>query len=389
MKGGGRIYLDFNATTPCESEVVKAMVPFFTAHSGNPASRHWSGRDADDAVASARGQVAALIHAAPSEIVWTSGATEANNLALKGVAFASQHHGRHIITQATEHKAVLDPVERLRREGFEVTILPVDEVGRVSPQQVAAAVRTDTILVTIMWANNETGTVQDIASLVAAAKDSNPNVVFHSDATQAVGKLLEVGAGAGADLMSFSAHKLYGPKGCGALYVRRTRPSIKIEPQIDGGGHERGFRSGTLNVAGIVGFGEACKIALAQSSADFDRSKRLRAQLWTLLTEQLEATRLNGCPHSYLPNTLNVSFDGASAESVLMACDDIAMSSGSACTSASIEPSHVLRAMGVSEDRCFNSIRISIGRTTTEEEIHYVAESLIKAVQAIRALAAA
>lgn len=389
MEGRSKLYLDFNSTTPCENDVVEAMLPLFTAQSGNPASRHWSGRDAEHAVALARGHVAALVDAADSEIVWTSGATEANNLALKGVALAAPPGERHIITQATEHKAVIDPVERLRRQGFEVTMLSVDEMGQVSAQQVAAAVRPDTVLVSIMWANNETGTVQDIASLVAAAKASNPKVIFHSDATQAVGKLPRVGASSGVDLMSFSAHKLYGPKGCGALYVRRTRPSIKIEPLIDGGGHERGLRSGTLNVAGIVGFGEACRIAAAKCVADYGRFRQLRDQLWAHLSEQLEGAHLNGCPHSCLPNTLNVSFDGARAESILMACDDVAMSSGSACTSASIEPSHVLRAMGVSQDRCFNTIRISIGRSTSDDDINYVGKCLVKAVRAIRALAAA
>jgi cysteine desulfurase len=382
------VYLDYNATTPCDDLVVEAMLPFFRTRFGNSASRHWCGSDAESAVTAARQQVAALIGAAPGEMIWTSGATEANNLAIRGVVQAAHRagNGKHIVTQATEHNAVLDPIAKLRKDGFEVTILPVDAEGRVSPDHLATAIRKDTALVSIMWANNETGTVQDMAALVSAAKASKKDVVFHSDATQALGKLPELTVSIGIDLLSFTAHKLYGPKGCGALYLRRRRPSIAIEAIIDGGGHERGLRSGTLNVPGIVGFGKACEIAKAVCVSEQSRIVCLRDKLWGSLTEKIPGVRLNGSPTSRLPNTINAVFDGTNAESILMACGDIAMSSGSACTSASIEASHVLRAMGIAETDCFSSIRISLGRFTTIQDIEYTSARLASAVASIRAL---
>jgi len=364
------------------------MLPFFTEQYGNAASvGHRLGREAEKAVSDARRQVAALIGASPGEIIWTSGATEANNLAIKGVMAAGQPKGRkHIVTQATEHKAVLDPIQRLAREGFSITVLPVDHHGKVNLEQFRISLRQDTALVSIMWANNETGTVQDIAGLVSAAKAVVPSVVFHCDATQAAGKLPEVDVSVGIDLMSLTAHKLYGPKGCGALYVRRTRPSVSIRSLIDGGGHEKGLRSGTLNVPGIVGFGKACELAGQCVVNERERVSRLRDRLWLLLSSQLDGIHLNGPSDARLPNTLSVAFDGASAESMMMACDDICFSAGSACTIASIEPSHVLRAMGFSESRCFSSLRFSLGRSNSAVHVDYAAERLITVVRSLRSL---
>lgn len=391
MNESPKIYFDHNATTPCDGRVVEAMLPFFTTICGNAASQHWAGREADEAVGTARQQLATLLGVSPREIIWTSGATEANNIAVKGIASASHRRGggRHVITQATEHKAILDPLRRLQSEGFELTVLPVDEDGRLDPETLRKAMRPDTALVSVMWANNETGTVQDIAGLVHVAKSVNPQVLFHSDATQAVGRIPVLPERAGVDLLSCSAHKVYGPKGCGALYVHRGQKRLVPEPLFDGGGHERGLRPGTLNVPGIVGFGAACRIAGDEQAQAAVRLRILHNDLLARLRAGLSDVLVNGSESQGLPNTLNVCLVGASAESVMLACPEIAMSAGSACTSTKIEPSHVLRAMGFDEERCFSSLRLSLGRGTTAEEVSYVADRLCNVVRAVRSISTA
>ncbi|HEY2584640.1 MAG TPA: aminotransferase class V-fold PLP-dependent enzyme [Tepidisphaeraceae bacterium] len=385
------IYLDYNATTPVDPRVFETMRPYFTETFGNAASTsHAFGRVAQDAVVRARNQVAALFNVerderqGAREIIWTSGATESNNLAIKGVAATYRGKGRHIITQATEHKAVLDPCQRLESEGFEVTWLPTNRYGRVCAEQVAEAIRPDTILVSIMVANNETGTIQPIHDIGAVCRARG--VFLHTDATQAVGKApIDVEADA-IDLLSLSAHKLYGPKGCGALFVRRKGPRVRLAALLDGGGHERGYRSGTLNVPGIVGLGAACEIAREEMPAESRRLAALRDKLESRILSSLERVFVNGDTFHRLPNVSNLSFADADGSSILRGLDDIAVSSGSACTSASLQASHVLRAMGLSDDLAYNSIRFSLGRFTTDAEVDYAAEKVIRLVRALRGI---
>ena len=379
------IYLDYAATTPADPRVAAKMAQCLTMDGtfGNPASRsHRFGWQAEEAVDVARNQVADLIGADPREIVFTSGATESDNLAIKGAAELHQEKGRHIITSQTEHKAVLDTCIQLEREGFEVTYLQPQPDGIITLQQLQEAMRDDTILVSVMHVNNETGVVQDIAAIGELCQARG--ILFHVDATQSVGKLpIDLGV-LKVDLMSFSAHKLYGPKGIGGLYVRR-KPRIRIAAQIHGGGHERGMRSGTLPVHQIVGMGEAYRIAKEEMSGESARLNLLRRTLWAGLSE-IDEVYLNGSLEQSAPNILNVSFAQVDGESLIMALKDLALSSGSACTSASLEPSYVLRALGLSEELAHSSLRFSLGRFTTGEEIEYAIELVRKAIVRLRDL---
>lgn len=379
------IYLDYAATTPADPRVASKMMQFLTLDGtfGNPASRsHRFGWQAEEAVDVARNQVAELINADPREIVFTSGATEADNLALKGAAQQHQSRGKHIITSQTEHKAVLDSCAQLAREGFDVTFLQPGADGIVTPAMLEAALRDDTVLVSLMHVNNETGVIQDIAALGALCHARG--ILFHVDATQSVGKLpLDVSA-LPVDLMSFSAHKLYGPKGIGALWVRR-KPKLQIDAQMHGGGHERGMRSGTLPVHQIVGMGEAYRIAREEMADESARLATLRHRLWQGIST-LSDVQLNGSLEQGAPNILNISFAHVDGESLIMALKDLALSSGSACTSASLEPSYVLRAMGVDQQLAYSSLRFSLGRFTTQEEIDYAIGVVHKAVTRLRAL---
>lgn len=379
------IYLDYAATTPADPRVASKMMQFLTLDGtfGNPASRsHRFGWQAEEAVDVARNQVAELINADPREIVFTSGATEADNLALKGAAQQHQARGKHIITSQTEHKAVLDSCAQLAREGFDVTFLQPGADGIVTPAMLEAALRDDTVLVSLMHVNNETGVIQDIAALGALCHARD--ILFHVDATQSVGKLpLDVSA-LPVDLMSFSAHKLYGPKGIGALWVRR-KPKLQIDAQMHGGGHERGMRSGTLPVHQIVGMGEAYHIAREEMADESARLATLRHRLWQGIST-LSDVQLNGSLEQGAPNILNISFAHVDGESLIMALKDLALSSGSACTSASLEPSYVLRAMGVDQQLAYSSLRFSLGRFTTQEEIDYAIGMVHKAVTRLRAL---
>ena len=363
------IYLDYSATTPVDARVAEKMIPYLTEHFGNPASRsHSFGWTAEKAVESAREQVAALVNADAREIVWTSGATESNNLAIKGAAhFYAGAKGRHIVTIATEHKAVIDTVRELERQGFEATYLEPEPDGLVDLEKFKAALRADTVLASVMLVNNEIGVIQDITALGNLCRDNG--TIFHVDAAQATGKVEIDLEQLPVDLMSFSAHKTYGPKGIGALYVRR-KPRVRLEAQMHGGGHERGFRSGTLPVHQIVGMGAAFQIAGEEMALENARIKRLRDKLWAGLSA-IEEVYLNGDLKQRVPHNLNVSFNFVEGESLIMAVKDIAVSSGSACTSASLEPSYVLRALGRSDELAHSSIRFSIGRFTVEEEIDY------------------
>lgn len=383
------IYLDYNATTPVDPRVFAAMAPYFTELFGNAASRsHSFGRTAEQAVVHARNQVAALLNAelderlGAREIIWTSGATEANNLAIKGVAEAYADKGRRLITQATEHKAVLDPFKRLAAEGYDVTVLPVDAGGRVTVEQVAAAIRPDTILVSIMYANNETGVVQPIADIAAVCKERG--VLLHTDATQAVGKIPVDVKHDQIDLLSLSAHKFYGPKGAGALYVRKRGPHVRLTPLFDGGGHERGYRSGTLNVPGIVATGAACELAAHEMVNERLRLSALRDRLQSALARRVGPIHVNGDEKRRLPHVANLSFPGVDGNSLLTALSDVAVSSGSACTSASLAASHVLLSMGISEPLAHSSIRFSLGRFTTVEEIDYVVDRFAEIIPRLR-----
>ena len=368
------IYLDYSATTPVDPRVAQKMIPYLTEHFGNPASRsHAFGWKAEEAVEEARGHVAALIGADPKEIVWTSGATEGNNLAIKGAAQFYKTKGKHLITQKTEHKATLDTMRELERQGFECTTLEVEENGLVDLKKFAAAIRPDTILASIMMVNNEIGVIQPIAEIGEICRARG--VIFHCDAVQAAGKLPIDLATLKVDLLTITAHKMYGPKGIGALYVRR-KPRVRIEPQIHGGGHERGFRSGTLPTHQIVGFGEAARLAKLEMATDNERIRALRDKLWRGLSS-MEAVVLNGDLERRIPGNLNVSFNYVEGESLIMAIKDIAVSSGSACTSASLEPSYVLRALGRSDELAHSSIRFTLGKYTTAEEIDY-AVNLVK-----------
>ncbi len=381
------IYLDYQATTPVDPRVVQAMLPYFSEQFGNAASRsHAYGWKAEQAVEAARAQVAALLGASAKEIVFTSGATESNNLALKGVAEALRDKGRHIITQATEHRAVLDTCAHLEKLGYCLTILPVDRQGLVAPERVRAAIREDTILVSIMAANNEIGVLQAIDAIGAICRERG--VLFHSDAVQAAGKIPLNMQTMPVDLLSLSAHKLYGPKGVGALYVARGR-GIRLAAQMDGGGHERGRRSGTLNVPGIVGMGAACALAQQEMAEEAERLRGLRDLLKMRLEGSLADVAVNGAMEPRLPGNLNMLFRGAEGEALMMALDDVAVSSGSACTSDAIEASHVLRAIGRSDDEAHSSIRFGLGRFTTEDEIVYAAGRVVETVQQLRELAPA
>jgi cysteine desulfurase len=379
------IYMDNHATTRTDPRVVEAMLPYFSEHYGNAASRsHAFGWEAEAAVDRARGRVAALIGAEPREVIFTSGATESNNLAIKGAAHLYRPQGDHLVTVQTEHRAVLDPFRRLEHEGFRVTFLPVDRFGRVSLDQVAEALTARTILVSVMLANNEVGTLQPVAEIGRRCKERG--VLLHTDATQAVGKVpVDVGA-LQADLLSLSAHKLYGPKGVGALYVRRRSPHVRLEPILDGGGHERGLRSGTLPVPNVVGLGQACELARQELAAEAERCRELRERLHRGIVAALPDVSLNGHPEARLPNNLNLSFAHVRGEALLMALKNVAVSSGSACTSASVEPSYVLRAMGVPDELAHSSIRFGLGRFNTAEEVDYVIEEVTRVVRHLRSL---
>ncbi len=379
------IYMDNAATTPCDPRVVQAMLPYFTEHFGNAASRsHRFGWEGEEAVEYARDQVAKLIGAkSDKEIAFTSGATESDNLAIKGVANFNREKGDHIITCKTEHKAVLDTCKRLERSGFRVTYLDPDPRGLVTPDDVKRAITDKTILVSLMLVNNEIGTVHPIKEIGEVTRTAG--VLLHCDAVQGVGKVPFDVEAMNVDLASISAHKMYGPKGVGALYVRRSKPRVRIVGEIDGGGHERGMRSGTLNVTGIVGFGKACEIAQREWRDDAVRILELRQRLRQKLWSQLEEIHLNGADDPQrVPGNLNVSFSFVEGEAMLMAIKDVAVSSGSACTSASLEPSYVLRALGVDTELAHSSIRFGIGKQNTAEEIDYVAELVVGQVQRLR-----
>lgn len=377
------IYMDYHATTPLDPRVLDAMMPYFTDKFGNAASRsHSFGWEAEEAVDLARSQVAALLNADPREIIWTSGATESDNLALKGVAQMYRESGRHIITSVIEHKAILDSAKRLESQGFEVTYLPVDDTGMVQPDSVAEAIREDTILVSIMYANNEIGTVNPIAEIGRICREKG--VLFHSDAVQGFGRIPFDVEEMNVDLASITAHKMYGPKGCGALYVRRRRPRVRLEAIIDGGGHERGMRSGTLNVPGIVGFGAACELCRLEMDQETAQVSALRDRLRDSICERLTDVYLNGHPARRLPGNLNLSFAYVEGESLMMGMKDVAVSSGSACTSASLEPSYVLKALGVGDELAHSSIRYGLGRFTTAEEVDYVIDLTVDTVNKLR-----
>lgn len=377
------IYLDNNATTRVDPRVLEEMTPYFTEIFGNAASRNHSfGWEAEKGVDLARERIAALIGADPKEIVFTSGATESDNLALKGVAEMYRSKGKHIITQVTEHKAALDTAKHLETQGFEVTYLPVDETGTVRATDVEEAITDQTILVSIMFANNEIGTVQPIREIGAVCKARG--VLFHTDAVQGVGKLPFNVNDDNIDLASITAHKMYGPKGVGALYVRRKGPRVRLTAQIDGGGHERGFRSGTLNVPGIVGFGKAASLCAEEMEKDREHAETLRDLLRDRIRTSLTEVYLNGHPNRRLPGNLNLSFAYVEGESLLMGLSEVALSSGSACTSASLEPSYVLKALGVGDELAHSSLRFGIGRFNTREEIEYVAEAVKKTVDRLR-----
>jgi cysteine desulfurase len=379
------IYLDNNATTPCDPRVVDAMIPYFYEKHGNAASRsHHFGWEAEDAVDYAREQIATLIGAEDKEIIFTSGATEANNLALKGVFEMYSKKGNHIITAETEHKCILDTCKHIEKMGGEVTYLTVKEDGRIDLAELEAAIRPTTILVSIMWANNETGVLQPMREIGMICEKHG--VLLHSDATQAVGKIPVNARETGIHLMSFTAHKMYGPKGVGALYVSRKNPRVKVTAQMDGGGHERGMRSGTLNVPGIVGFGKAAEIARQEMAQDAARLQKLRDRLEATLC-QLEETKVNGNIDHRMPHVSNISFKHVEGEGLMMTFNqNVAVSSGSACTSASLEPSYVLVGMGLGDDLAHSSIRFSLGRFTTDEEVDQAIELVSKGVNHMREL---
>jgi cysteine desulfurase len=383
------VYMDHAATTPCDPRVVESMLPYFTERFGNSGSRnHKFGWEAEEGVDWAREQAAKLIGASEKEVIFTSGSTESNNLAIKGAAYmyekapAGSKSRGHIITCIIEHKAVLDPCKRLQKEGFDVTFLepPVD--GVITAEMVKAAMRPDTILVTLMWANNEIGTINEIRQIGALCKERG--VLLHTDATQWVGKMPTNVDADNIDLMSWSGHKIYGPKGVGALYGRRHRPRVRLQSLQDGGGQERGFRSGTLNVAGIVGFGMACEVAMAEMEQDAARLGKLRKRLEDALVSRIDSSAINGHREKRLPHITNISFGFVEGEGLMMAVKNIACSSGSACTSASLEPSYVLKGLGVGDELAHSSLRLSLGKWTTEEQIDYAIEEIVKAVSKLR-----
>lgn len=379
IMAGRLVYLDYNATTPLDIRVLSAMNPFFTQSFGNAASNHAAGIVAKTAVEKARTQVASLLGARSDEIVWTSGATEANNLAIKGIAEAAEPRGRHIVTQLTEHKAVLDTCKALEKRGWAVTWLKPDRTGIVSAEQVRSALRDDTVLVSIMWANNEIGTIEPIREIARICRENN--VAFHTDATQAVGKVPINVKDDFVDLLSLSAHKLYGPKGAGALYVR-SGTNLRI--QMDGGGHERGMRSGTLNVPGIVGLGAACAISKEELPNEAPRLAALRDRLEKGIFDQLDGVHLNGARETRLPHCTNLSFSNVDGEHLLASFDDVCVSSGSACTSAIKEPSFVLRAIDVPDELALCSVRYSLGRMTTQTDVDRAIEKTVEIVRGLR-----
>jgi cysteine desulfurase len=377
------IYLDCHATTPVDERVLAAMLPYFTEHFGNPSSiSHIYGWEAEAAVKQTRGILAAAINATPEEIVFTSGATEANNLAIKGVAEAYFKKGQHLITVATEHSAVIDPCNYLKTLGFDITILPVQQDGLIDLTELAKSFRPETILVSVMAANNEIGVLQPLAEIGEMCRDRQ--VLFHTDAAQAIGKIILDVQAMKIDLMSLTAHKVYGPKGIGALYVRRRNPRVQLAPQQHGGGHERGMRSGTLYTPQIVGFGKAVEIALAEQATENQRLTELRGRLWNVLS-QLEGIHFNGHPQQRLAGNLNISVEGVDGAALLLGLQPVmAVSSGSACSSATTAPSHVLTALGHSEQLAYASVRFGIGRFNTQEEIDIVAKHAIATIQSLR-----
>ncbi len=385
------IYLDNAATTRTDPRVVEAMLPYFTEIYGNPGSRnHGFGWVAEDGIDKARQQVADLIGADRKEVIFTSGSTESNNLAIKGAAsmYAKAPAGStgrgHIITALHEHKATLDPCKRLQKEGFDVTYLEPGRDGLITAAMIKDAMREDTILVTVMWANNELGTINEIPEIGKLCKEHG--AIFHTDATQWVGKMPTDVNADNIDLLSLSGHKMYGPKGVGALYVRRRRPRVRLTAIQEGGGQERGFRSGTLNVAGIVGLGKACELCAAEMDAEQERLLKLRQRIEQRITESLDTVQVNGHADKRLPHITNISFGFVEGESMMMAIKEIAVSSGSACTSASLEPSYVLKALGVGDDLAHSSLRISMGRYTTEAEVDYAIEKIVSSVKKLREL---
>jgi len=379
------IYMDNHATTPIDPRVLDAMLPYFTDKFGNAASRNHSfGWSAEEAVENARQQVASLVNATAKEIIFTSGATESDNLMIKGVAEMYREKGNHIITQAIEHKAVLDTCKNLEKHGFEVTYLPVQRDGRVDPEAVRKAIKPTTILISIMYANNEIGVINPIAGIGKLAKEHG--IIFAVDGVQAVGKVPVDVQKDNIDLLAISAHKIYGPKGVGALYVRRRNPRVQLSAIIDGGGHERGMRSGTLNVPGIVGLGKACEVCQQEMAQEGERLRGLRERLRKGLEAKLDEVFINGSMEHRLPNNLNMSFAYVEGESLLMGINDVAVSSGSACTSATLEPSYVLKALGVGEDLAHTSIRFGLGRFTTQEEVDYVIDKMVQVVTKLREL---
>jgi cysteine desulfurase len=379
------IYMDNHATSPVDPRVLEAMMPYLTGIFGNAASRNHSfGWEAEGAVEKAREQVAKLIGATAKEIIFTSGSTESNNLALKGIAEMYRERGNHIITQVTEHKAVLDTCKRLEKSGYRVTYLPVKADGLVDLEDLKRAFDEKTILVSIMFANNEIGVVQPVAEIGKLCRERN--VIFHTDGVQAVGKIPVDVNSMNIDVLSLTAHKIYGPKGVGALYVRRRNPRVQISEQINGGGHERGMRSGTLNVPGIVGLGKACEIAGQEMAEEGERLRKLRDKLKAKLEGSLDYIHVNGSMEHRLPNNLNISFVYVEGESLLMGINDVAVSSGSACTSATLEPSYVLKALGLGDDVAHSSIRFGLGRFNTEAEVDYVADKVIDIVKKLREL---
>jgi cysteine desulfurase len=378
------IYLDYSATTPVDPRVAAKMIPYLTEHFGNPASRsHAFGWETEKAVEEAREEVAKLVNCDPKELVWTSGATESINLALKGAARFYKDKGKHLITLKTEHKATLDTMRELERDGFEVTYLDVQPDGLLDLEAFKTALRPDTVVVSVMYVNNEIGVIQDIPAIGEICRSRG--IIFHVDAAQATGKLPVDLAVLKVDLMSFSAHKTYGPKGVGALFVRR-KPRVRIEAQMHGGGHERGMRSGTLNVPAIVGFGKAAEICRTEMASEAERLTKLRERLLAGIQSQVSDTFVNGSLEHRLPGNMNISFAYVEGEAMLMGLKDVAVSSGSACTSASLEPSYVLRALGVAEEMAHTSIRFGLGRFTTEEEVDYVVKLVVDKVKKLREL---
>ncbi|MFI5303224.1 MAG: IscS subfamily cysteine desulfurase [Nitrospiria bacterium] len=379
------IFMDNHSTTPVDPRVLESMIPYFTQKFGNAASRnHVFGWEAEKGVEDSRAEIASLIHADPKEIIFTSGATESNNLALKGVVEMYREKGDHIITSATEHRSILDVARRLEKSGMKVTFVPVDSYGVVQPEEVRKAITDKTILISVMLVNNEIGTINPVAEIGKIAKEKG--ILFHCDATQGVGKIPVDIEEMKIDLMSFTAHKIYGPKGIGALFVRRKNPRVRLAPQMDGGGHERGMRSGTLNVPGIVGFARACQICKEVMPEESARIKKMRDRLQDGIMGALDFVHLNGHPILRIPNNLNISFAYVEGESLLMGLNNIALSSGSACTTATLEPSYVLRALGVGHDLAHSSIRFGIGRFNTEAEVDEVLKRTVDAVKRLRGM---